>query len=192
MDAGQLAALIAAGFFALLACVAIYVLIRFARLMSAATRMLTGYRERADQLIEQAQSAVDRTNEQLVRTDAITSSMDQVTANMAELSGHVSALAGLARGISTAATAPVTGFAAFAFGLRRAVAVRRSLEAAADGIAAHDAVVMAERVADVEPVRGSLQPGSPAALPAGGCTARRSAPAGSPRPRRSDRGRVAQ
>jgi hypothetical protein len=135
MNAGQLAALIAAGFFAALACVAGYVLIRLGRLMTAATGMVTQYRDRADQLIEQAQAAVDRTNEQLARTDAITASMDQVTTNMAELSGHVSALAGLARGISTAATAPLTGLSAFAFGLRRAVAVRRSLQAAvlADG-----------------------------------------------------------
>src|SRR5580698_4052928 len=130
MNAGQLAALIAAGFFAVLVCVAIYVLIRLARLMSAATGMVTQYRDRADQLIEQAQAAVDRTNEQLIRTDAITASMDQVTANMAELSGHVSALAGLARGISTAAAAPLTGMSALMFGVRRAVLVRRGLEAA--------------------------------------------------------------
>lgn len=135
MNAGQLAALIAAGFFAALACVAGYVLIRLGRLMTAVTGMVTQYRDRADQLIEQAQAAVDRTNEQLARTDAITANMDQVTANMAELSGHVSALAGLARGISAAATAPLTGLSAFAFGLRRAIAVRRSLQAAvlADG-----------------------------------------------------------
>src|ERR1700722_11445085 len=130
MNAGQLAALIAAGFFAALACVAGYVLIRLGRLMTAATGMVTQYRDRADQLIEQAQAAVDRTNEQLMRTDAITASMDQVTSNMAELSGHVSALAGLARGISTAASAPLTGMSAFVFGLRRAIVVRRSVQAA--------------------------------------------------------------
>ncbi len=130
MNAGQLAALIAAGFFAVLVCAAVYVLVRLARLMTAATGMVTHYRDRADQLIEQAQAAVDRTNEQLMRTDAITASMDQVTTNMAELSGHVSALAGLARGISAAASAPLTGMSAFVFGLRRAIVVRRSLQAA--------------------------------------------------------------
>jgi uncharacterized protein YoxC len=130
MNAGQLAALIAAGVFAVLACVAIFVLIKLSRLMSAVTGMVTQYRDRADQLIEQAQAAVDRTNEQLIRTDAITASMDQVTTNMAELSGHVSALAGLARGVSMAASAPLTGMSAFVFGLRRAILVRRSLEAA--------------------------------------------------------------
>ena len=92
--------------------------------------MVTEYRDRADQLIEQAQAAVDRTNAQLARTDAITASMDQVTANMAELSGHVSALAGVARGISSAATAPLTGVSAFVFGLRRAMLVRRTLHVA--------------------------------------------------------------
>lgn len=131
MNAGQLAALIAAGFFAVLACVAMFVLLRFARLMSVVTGMATEYRDRADALIEQAQAAVDRTNAQLDRTDAITASMDQVTANMAELSGHVSGLAGLAKGISSAATAPLTGASAFAFGLRRAILVRRTLQVAA-------------------------------------------------------------
>ncbi|MGO8956526.1 MAG: DUF948 domain-containing protein [Streptosporangiaceae bacterium] len=130
MTAGQVAALIAAGFFGVLACVAIFVLLRLARLMSAVTGMVTEYRDRADQLIEQAQAAVDRTNAQLARTDAITASMDQVTANMAELSGHVSAMAGLARVLSSAATAPLTGLAAFGYGLRRAIGVRRSLQVA--------------------------------------------------------------
>ncbi len=131
MNAGQLAALIAAGFFAVLACAGIVVLIKLSRLMSAVTGMVTEYRERADLLIQQAQEAVDRTNEQLARTDAITASMDQVTANMAELTGQVSALAGLARSLSGAAAVPLHGASAFVFGLRRAVAVRRSLQVAA-------------------------------------------------------------
>jgi uncharacterized protein YoxC len=131
MNAGQLAALIAAVFFAVLACAGIVVLVKLSRLMSAVTGMVSEYRDRADLLIKQAQEAVDRTNEQLARTDAITASMDQVTANMAELTGHVSALTGLARGLSAAATAPLHGASAFVFGLRRAVAVRRSLQVAA-------------------------------------------------------------
>jgi uncharacterized protein YoxC len=130
VNAGQVAALIAAGFFAVLSCVAIFVLLRLARLMSAVTAVVTEYRDRADLLIDQAQAAVDRTNAQLARTDAITASMDQVTSNMAELSGHVSALAALARGLSSAATAPLTGLAAVVYGLRRAVVVRRSLQVA--------------------------------------------------------------
>jgi uncharacterized protein YoxC len=155
MNAGQLAALIAAVFFAVLACAGIVVLVKLSRLMSAVTGMVTEYRDRADLLIRQAQEAVDRTNEQLARTDAITASMDQVTANMAELTGHVSALTGLARGLSVAATAPLHGASAFVFGLRRAVAVRRSLQVAA----------MAESVPATLVSPGAvLQPAAPPAI----------------------------
>jgi uncharacterized protein YoxC len=130
MSAGQLAALIAAVSFAVLAGVSVVVLMRFARLLSAAKRLLVDYSGRADMLLDRAQAAVDRTNDQLERTDSITASMDQVTANMAELSGHVSALTGLARGMSLAVSTPLTGFAALVHGVRRAVIVRRSMQAA--------------------------------------------------------------
>ena len=126
MSAAQLAALIAAGFFAVGVCAGVFVLLRLAGLISRANRILTDYGDRASALIEQAQAAVSRTNEQLARTDAITASMDEVTANMAELSGHVSALAGLARGISAGLGAPLLRVAAFAFGVRRAVSLRRA------------------------------------------------------------------
>ena len=125
MSAAQLAALIAAGFFAVGVCAGVFVLLRLAGLISRANRILTDYGDRASALIEQAQAAVSRTNEQLARTDSITASMDEVTANMAELSGHVSALAGLARGISAGLGAPLLRVAAFAFGVRRAVSLRR-------------------------------------------------------------------
>ena len=124
MSAGQAAALIAAGCFAVGVCAGVFVLLRLARLISHANRILTDYGDRASTLIEHAQAAVDRTNEQLARTDAITASMDEVTANMAELSGHVSALAGLARGISVGLAAPLLRFSALMFGVRRAVALR--------------------------------------------------------------------
>ena len=125
MSAGQVAALIAAAFFAVGMCAAVFVLLRLGRLISEATRMLTDYRDSANALIDRAQAAVDRTNEQLARTDSITASMDEVTANMADLSGHVSALAGLARGISAGLGAPLLRVSALAYGVRRAVALRR-------------------------------------------------------------------
>jgi hypothetical protein len=125
MSAGQLAALIAAGFFGLLACAGVFVLLRLGKLLGVATQMATSYRDRADTLLDQAQAVVDRTNEQLTRTDSITASMDEVTANMAELSGNVSVLAGFARGLAGAVSAPVTGLAALSYGVRHAVALRR-------------------------------------------------------------------
>lgn len=124
MSAVGLAALIAAGFFAVGMVAAVYVLLRLAGLVSAATRTLTDYHTRASALIEQANSAVDRAHEQLARTDAVTASMDEVTANMAELSGHVSALGGLARGISSGFGAPLLRLSALVFGVRRALALR--------------------------------------------------------------------
>jgi hypothetical protein len=125
MSAGQLAALIAAAFFAAGMCAVVFVLLRLAGLISHANRIMTDYGDRAATLIERAQAAVDRTNEQLERTDSITASMDEVTANVADLSGHVADLAGLARGISAGFGTPLLRVSAFVFGVRRAVWLRR-------------------------------------------------------------------
>jgi hypothetical protein len=148
VSAGQLAALIAAGFFAAGMCAAVFVLLRLARLISHANRILTDYSGRAGALIEHAQAAVERTREQLTRTDSITAVMDEASASMAELSGHVSALAGLARGVSAGFGAPLLRVAAFAFGVRRAFALRLPARAAA-----------------VRPPQPAALPPQPAALP---------------------------
>jgi hypothetical protein len=148
MNAGQLAALIAAGFWAVLVCAAVYVLVRLARLATVASRAVTEWQGRSGELMVSAQAALDRTNEQLARTDAITDNMDQVTANMAELSGHVSALAGLAGGISGALGGPLMRLAATAYGVRRAVAIRRPvrLGAAAEPAAGPRPALPADRL----------------------------------------------
>jgi hypothetical protein len=158
VNAGQLAALIAAGFWAVLVCAAVFVLARLARLISASTRLVTGYRDRADALIASAQAAVDRTHEQLARTDAITASMDDVTANMAELSGHVSALAGLARGISAGVGAPLMKIPALAYGLRRAAAIRRTVPSST---VAETLALPAQRAAASRPAASRLRPPAP-------------------------------
>jgi hypothetical protein len=124
VSTGQLAELIAAGFFAVGVIAAVYVMVRMARLITTATAAVADYRARADSVLGQAQAAVDRAGEQLARTDAITASMDDVTSNMAELSGHVSAMAGLARAISGGFGAPLLRVAAVAYGVRRAAGLR--------------------------------------------------------------------
>ena len=129
MNAVQLAALVAAGFFAIGVCAAVFVLVRLGRLISVAGGMLADYRDRTDVLIDRAQAAVDRSHEQLSRTDAITASMDEVSSNMAELSSQVSSLAGVARGISAGLGTPLTKLAAVTFGIRRAVALHRAAAA---------------------------------------------------------------
>ena len=130
MNAAELAALIAAVFWALLVCVGVFVLFRLARLMSESTRLVADLRERADVLlqraqaaVEGAQAAVDRADRQLDEAESVTASMDELGAGMAELAGQVTALAGLGRAI---ADGPVGRSAALAYGVRRAVGLRRA------------------------------------------------------------------
>lgn len=126
MNTGQLAALIAAGFFAAGVCAAIYVLARLARLISAATALMTGYAGRADELISRAQATVDRADEQLARTGAVAQSVDQVAASMSELSEQVTAVAGTTRLLAAGLGAPVLRLAAAGHGVRHAMAIRRA------------------------------------------------------------------
>ncbi|HEX9033898.1 MAG TPA: DUF948 domain-containing protein, partial [Streptosporangiaceae bacterium] len=89
MNAGQLAALIAAGFFAIGVCAAVYVLVRLARLITAATALVTGYQAGADELMSRAQAAVDKADRQLAQTGALADSVQEVAASMSELSEQV-------------------------------------------------------------------------------------------------------
>jgi uncharacterized protein YoxC len=125
MDAGQLAALIAAGFFAIGVCAGVYVLFRLARLITQASSVLTGYQDATDQLMRRAQAAVDRADEQLARTRLLSESVEAVSASMSELSEQVSAVAGSARLIATGLGTPVLRLAAAGYGVRRALAIRR-------------------------------------------------------------------
>jgi uncharacterized protein YoxC len=122
-NAGQLAALIAAVFWAALVCVGVYVLIRLARVLSEAARLLAELRSRSDLLFERAEAAVSRANEQLDRTDAVTASMDELNEGMSQLARQVTALAGLGQAI---AVGPAGKAAAFVYGVRRAVGLRRA------------------------------------------------------------------
>ena len=153
MNTGQLAALIAAVFFAAGVCVAAYALIKLARLLTEATRTLTAAREQNDLVVRQAQAAIDRTNQQLDRTDAITANMNEVSANVAELTEHVSALAGLGRAL---ATGPVGKFAAVAYGVRHAAGVRRG----GVGPAGSASPVSVTGSADGSAGRPALRPGA--------------------------------
>ena len=130
MNAAELAALIAAVFWALLVCVGVVVLFRLGRLLSESTRLVAELRERSDVLLQRAdaavdgaQAAVDRAGKQLDRTESVTASMDELGAGMAELAGQVTALAGLGR---TIAAGPVGRTAAVAYGVRHAVSLRRA------------------------------------------------------------------
>jgi len=129
LNAVWVAVIIAAAFWVVLACAAVYLMVRAARLISQTTAAVATARERQDALIERANATIDQASEQLVRTDAITASMDEVTANMAELTGRVTALAPLARVISASAGSPVAKAAALAYGVNRALWMRRPASA---------------------------------------------------------------
>lgn len=134
MNAGQLAALIAAGFFAIGICAAVYVLIKLARLISLAGTVLTGYQDATDNLLRRAQAAVDRADEQLARTHALGESVEAVSASMTDLSEQVSAVAGSARLIANGLGAPVLRLAAASYGVKRALAMRRVGGRAGEGV----------------------------------------------------------
>src|ERR1700761_7834166 len=123
---GDVAALVAAFFFAVLVCAAVYVLIRLARLLTEARRLVADLNTRSDSVFERAQAAVDRAHEQLDATSTVAAGMDELNTGMSQLSAQVSALAGLGRAV---ANGPAGRAAALAYGVRHAVTLRRDEQA---------------------------------------------------------------
>jgi X-X-X-Leu-X-X-Gly heptad repeat protein len=121
-NAGDLAAVVATFFFAVLVCAGVWVLIRLARMISEGTRLLADMRAQSDTVFERAQTAVDRANQQLDATSSVTAGMDELNEGMSQLTDQVSALAGLGRAISAG---PAGRVGAFVYGVRHAVAIRR-------------------------------------------------------------------
>jgi X-X-X-Leu-X-X-Gly heptad repeat protein len=165
-NAGDLAALVAAFFFAVLVCAGVYVLIRLARLISEGTRLVADMRSRSDTVFERVQAAVDRANQQLDATSTVTAGLDELNAGMSQLTDQVSALAGLGQAISAG---PAGRAGAFVYGVRHAVAIRRA------------GTVRPERaVAPADPATDPASPSaSPSAAPEAAVARRRSlAPSG--------------
>jgi hypothetical protein len=131
LTAVWVAVIIAAAFWVIGVCAAVYLLIKLARLVSQTSGAVAGLRERGDQAIDRANAAIDQAGEQIARTDAITASMDEVTANMAELTGRVTALAPLARVIASGAGTPLARVSALVYGVRRAARLHREDRAGA-------------------------------------------------------------
>jgi hypothetical protein len=104
--------------------VAVYAMLKAARLMSETSAAVAGLRERGDLLIERANAAIDRAGEQIAKTETVTASMDGIAATMTELDGHLAALAPAPA--REAGARPVTWAAALAYGIRWAVGTRRA------------------------------------------------------------------
>lgn len=132
MNGGEIAALIAAGAFAVVALAAAWLLLRLRRTVDAATQAIRDMTERTTPIVAkadltmdnvnaalgQAQTSLDAVNLQLQRVDTITSHAAHVSANVANLANVV-----------TSVTAnPLIKAAAVGYGVRRAAVRRARLE----------------------------------------------------------------
>ena len=130
MNAAELAALIAAVAFAVLALVSVFVLYLLGRFLSESSRLMADMRERGGVLLDRAQAAVDgaqaavdRAGRQLDHSASVTASMTELGDEMSELAGQVGALTG---GVRAIASGPLGRVGSVAYGIRHAVSLRRS------------------------------------------------------------------
>lgn len=129
MNGGEIAALIAAGAFAMLVLVLVVLLWRLRLTVDAATRAIKDLNDRTAPILAKADTTMDNVNTalsqvhtsldgvnlQLHKVDTITNHAAQVTGNAAHLAGIVTSVA----------SNPLVKVAAFGYGVRRA-AVRRA------------------------------------------------------------------
>jgi uncharacterized protein YoxC len=130
VSGGEIAALIAAGAFAMLVLVLAVPILRLRKTIDAATRALDDVADKTGPLLgnvnttvenvntalTQVHTTLDGVNLQLARLDTITAHAQTVTANVANLSTVVSA----------AAANPLVKVAAFSYGVRRAAGKRNA------------------------------------------------------------------
>jgi hypothetical protein len=124
LNAVWVAVIVAVACWVAVACVAVYVMVKAARLISQANATVANLRERGDVLMERANTVTRRASDQVARTAAITASMEEVTSTMAELGSRLTALAPMARTIADGMGAPVAKVAALVYGVNRAFAIR--------------------------------------------------------------------
>lgn len=132
MNAGQIAALVAAGAFLMLVLVLAVPILRLRHTIDAATRAIDDLNDRTGPLLGnvnttienvntalgQVQVSLDGVNVQLAKVDTMTTHAQNVTANVANLATVVSA----------AAANPLVKVASFGYGVRKAASARRHAE----------------------------------------------------------------
>src|SRR6201995_4856586 len=96
------AALIAAVSFAVLACVGVYLAVRFTRELGDAATLVRETRDDQQALFARANAAVDRASAQLDKTEAATAAVADLGDSMSELAGQADALAGIGRPVGGA------------------------------------------------------------------------------------------
>lgn len=138
MSLTGLAALIAAVSFAVLACAGVYLAVRFTRVLGDAATLVRETRADQQALFARAGAAVDRASAQLDRTEAATAAVADLGDSMTQLAGQASALAGIGKSVAGAVVGgPVGRAAAFAYGVRHAIGIRRGTTAPPGALPGH-------------------------------------------------------
>lgn len=114
LTGGQVAALIAAVFFALLMLALCYLVLKLAKTVEETQKLVHGITDKTVPLLSEVTTSVTHVNQELVRVDAI-------TANVQSISGNVSALTSL---FAATLGSPIIKVAAFSYGVR-SVATKR-------------------------------------------------------------------
>jgi uncharacterized protein YoxC len=114
LTGGQVAALIAAVFFALLMLALCYLVLKLAKTVEETQRLVHGITDKTVPLLGEVHTSVTHVNQELTRVDAI-------TANVQSISGNVSALTSL---FAATLGSPIIKVAAFTYGVRQ-VATKR-------------------------------------------------------------------
>jgi uncharacterized protein YoxC len=122
MSGGEIAALVAAGAFALLVVLLAIPLFKLGRTLDEATLAIRKTHEGATPLLDEAQGALTQVNAQLVHVEGITKNVSSISSNAAAMSAVVSSTLGN----------PLIKAAAFSYGVRSTVAKRRDEQAVAD------------------------------------------------------------
>ncbi|GAA3967793.1 DUF948 domain-containing protein [Thermobifida alba] len=117
LTGGELAALVAAVVWAVVAVFLCVALIRLARLLAEATRAVSEFREHTAPLLDDLAATVERANGSLDR-------VEEITANLASSSEDVSTVTALTR---SAVTGPLVKVASLSYGMRRVLGRRRTL-----------------------------------------------------------------
>ena len=114
LTGGQLAGLIVAVFWAVLVSFIALTLLKLARLVGEATKVVHDIGDRAVPLMNDMTTTVRRANEQLGRTDVITRQVAGVTQNVSAVTTVMSSVVG----------GPLVKAAAFSYGVRKALGGR--------------------------------------------------------------------
>ncbi|NKY98707.1 DUF948 domain-containing protein [Nocardiopsis alborubida] len=117
LTGGEVAALVAAVVWAVLATFLCVALVKLIKLIDEATKVVSELGERTPPLLDDVASTVERTNTSLER-------VEEITANVQASSEDVSTMTALTRSVLTG---PLVKVASLSYGVRRVLGQRRAL-----------------------------------------------------------------